>query len=247
MPEAVGRGHGSQSKRHFALPSTGLRRRWALCRSPVIPVTMAGMNQSADPRRHAPATLRNREAILALLRDVLPKEGLLLEIASGSGEHAAFMAPLLAPLVWQPSDYEAEALPSIDAHAADSGATNIRPALRLDVTAADWPLAKADALLCCNMIHIAPWAAAEGLVAGAARVLSAPDAPLILYGPFRRNGTHTAASNAAFDDSLKARDPDWGVRCLDSDVAPLAMRHGFTRMQVVEMPANNLTVIFRRG
>lgn len=210
------------------------------------------MNQTADPRRHAPATLRNREAILAMLRDVLPPSllregGLLLEIASGSGEHAAFMAPQLAPLVWQPSDYEAEALPSIDAHAADSGATNIRPALRIDVTAADWPLAKADALLCCNMIHIAPWAAAEGLVAGAARLLDGHDAPFILYGPFKRNGQHTAPSNAAFDDSLKARDPDWGVRCLDGEVAPLAARHGFTRMDVVPMPANNLTVVFRRG
>jgi len=246
MPEAVGRGHGGQSKRHLAPPSTELRPGRALCRSPVIPVTMTAMTQTTDPRRHAPATLRNREAILTVLRDVLPKEGLLLEIASGSGEHAAFMAPQLAPLVWQPSDYEADALPSIDAHAADSGATNIRPALRIDVTAAEWPLAKADVLLCCNMIHIAPWAAAEGLVAGAVRLLDGHDAPFI-YGPFKRNGQHTAPSNAAFDDSLKARDPDWGVRCLDGEVAPLAARHGFTRMDVVPMPANNLTVVFRRG
>lgn len=204
-------------------------------------------DMTADPRRHAPATLRNREAILAVLRDVLPKEGLLLEIASGSGEHAAFMAPQLAPLAWQPSDFEADALPSIDAHAADSGAANIHPALRLDVTADDWPVRQADALLCCNMIHIAPWAAAEGLMAGAARILSGGSAPLILYGPFRRNGAHTAPSNAAFDDSLKARDPRWGVRCLDGEVAVLAARHGFTRMQVVEMPANNLMVIFRKN
>ncbi|WP_300296871.1 DUF938 domain-containing protein [Ferrovibrio sp.] len=201
---------------------------------------------TTDPRRHAPATLRNREAILAVLRAELPKQGLLLEIASGSGEHAAFMAPLLAPLLWQPSDFDADALPSIDAHAADSGATNIRPALRIDVTADDWPVRQADALLCCNMIHIAPWAAAEGLVAGAARILAGETAPLMLYGPFRRNGVHTAPSNVAFDDSLQARDPRWGVRCLDSEVAPLATRHGFTRMSVVEMPANNLMVMFRR-
>lgn len=197
-----------------------------------------------------PATLRNREAILAVLKAELPSSGLLLEIASGSGEHAAFMAPQLQPLVWQPSDYEAEALPSIDAHAADSGAANIRAAVRLDVTAAEWPAGlstgQAAALLCCNMIHIAPWTAAEGLIAGAARILPA-QAPLILYGPFRRNGAHTAPSNAAFDESLQARDPRWGVRCLETEVAPLAARHGFAMARVVEMPANNLTVIFRRS
>lgn len=198
-----------------------------------------------DPRRHAPATLRNREAILAVLRDVVPRSGLLLEIASGSGEHAAFMAPQLAPLQWQPSDYDADALPSIDAHARDSGAANIRPALRLDVTARPWPLAECDALLCCNMIHIAPWAAAEGLFAGAAAIMLS-GAPLILYGPFRRDGAHTAPSNADFDTGLKQRDPRWGVRCLDTEVTPLAQAQGFTRDRIVEMPANNLTVIFRK-
>lgn len=194
-----------------------------------------------------PATLRNREAILAVLRDVVPRQGMLLEIASGSGEHAAFMAPQLAPLVWQPSDYEAENLPSIDAYASDSGAENIRPALRLDVTQQPWPVpAGIAALLCCNMIHIAPWAAAEGLFAGAAAIMPAKDAPLILYGPFRRDGAHTAPSNAAFDDSLKSRNAEWGVRCLDTEVAPLAQRTGFALERVIEMPANNLTVIFRK-
>ena len=193
-----------------------------------------------------PATLRNREAILAVLQDgVLPRHGLLLEIASGSGEHAAFMAPHLAPLLWQPSDYEADALPSIDAHARDNGAANIRPALRLDVTARPWPLAACDALLCCNMIHIAPWTAAEGLFAGAAAIMPA-GAPLILYGPFRRDGAHTAPSNADFDASLQQRDPRWGVRCLDTEVTPLAQAQGFARDRIVEMPANNLTVIFRK-
>lgn len=200
---------------------------------------------TTDPRRHAPATLRNREAILAVLREELPKTGLLLEIASGSGEHAAFMAPQLSPLIWQPSDFEAAALPSIDAHAADSGASNIRPALQLDVTTTQWPVSQADALLCCNMIHIAPWPAAEGLIAGAARILK-QTAPLILYGPFRRNGVHTAPSNAAFDDSLQARDPRWGVRCLDTEVVPLAARNGFALARIVDMPANNLTVVLRR-
>lgn len=200
---------------------------------------------AADPRRHMPATLRNREAILAVLRDMLPQQGLLLEIASGSGEHAAFMAPQLSPLVWQPTDYEAENLPSIDAHASDSSAGNIRPALQLDVTQPLWPVSACDALLCCNMIHIAPWAAAEGLFRGAAAIMSSA-APLILYGPFRRNGAHTAPSNAAFDDSLKSRNPLWGVRCLDTEVVPLAQRSGFALDRVVEMPANNLTVILRK-
>ena len=193
-----------------------------------------------------PATLRNREAILAVLREVAPKQGTLLEIASGSGEHAAFMAPQLSPLVWQPSDYEAEALPSIDAYAADSGAANIRPAIRLDVTQQPWPVKSCETLLCCNMIHIAPWAAAEGLFAGAAAIMATKDAPLLLYGPFRRHGAHTAPSNAAFDDSLKGRDSSWGVRCLDSEVVPLAQRSGFALDRIIDMPANNLTVIFRR-
>lgn len=193
-----------------------------------------------------PATLRNRDAILAVLKDVAPRQGVLLEIASGSGEHAAFMAPQLSPLIWQPSDYDTENLPSIDAYAGDSGAENIRPAVRLDVTQQTWPVSACDALLCCNMIHIAPWAAAEGLFAGAATIMP-KTAPLLLYGPFRRNGRHTAPSNAAFDDSLQSRNADWGVRCLESDVLPLAQRTGFALERIVEMPANNLTVIFRKA
>jgi hypothetical protein len=205
-----------------------------------------------DPRRHMPATLRNRDAILAVLKDVVPRQGILLEIASGSGEHAAFMAPQLTPLVWQPSDYDADNLPSIDAYAGDSriangGSGNILPAVRLDVTQPSWPVqAGIAALLCCNMIHIAPWAAAEGLFHGAATILTR-GAPLLLYGPFRRNGAHTAPSNAAFDDSLKSRNADWGVRCLDTEVLPLAQRTGFALERLVEMPANNLTVIFRKA
>lgn len=201
---------------------------------------------TTDPRRHAPATTRNRDAILAVLKDgVAPSSGLLLEIASGSGEHAAFMAPQLAPLLWQPSDYDGDALPSIDAHARDSRAANIRPAIRLDVTAQPWPLSTCDALLCCNMIHIAPWMAAEALFAGAAAIMPAA-APLILYGPFRRDGAHTAPSNAAFDADLQRRDPRWGVRCLDSEVTPLAQAHGFMRDRIIAMPANNLMVVLRK-
>lgn len=195
---------------------------------------------------HAPATLRNREPILAVLRRVLPQEGLLLEIASGTGEHAAYMAPRLPGIAWQPSERETAALPDIDAHAAAAGAAGVRPAIRLDVGERPWPLARADALLCCNMIHIAPWAAAEGLFAGAGEVLPS-GAPLLLYGPFRRDGVETAPSNLAFDRSLRERDPRWGLRSLEGEVLPLAARCGFALAETVEMPANNLTLLFRRS
>lgn len=197
--------------------------------------------------RHAPATARNREPILAAIAPVLPETGLLLEISSGTGEHAAFMAPRLpAGLAWQPTDLDPANLADIDAHARASGCARIRPALVLDTRRHPWPVTHADALLCCNMIHIAPWAAAEGLFAGAEAVLP-PGAPLLLYGPFRRDGAHTAPSNAEFDAMLRGRDSSWGVRCLDTDVTPLAARHGFARGAILPMPANNLTVVFRRG
>ena len=195
---------------------------------------------------HAPATLRNREPILAELRRVLPERGLLLEIASGTGEHAAFMAPRMPGIEWQPSDTRAAALADIDAHARDSGCARIRPAIRLDVSAPQWPLARVDAIFCANMIHIAPWAAAEGLFAGAEKIL-ARGARLVLYGPFKRDGAHTAPSNERFDQALRAQDPRWGVRCLDSEVLPLAERSGFGLETVTAMPANNLTVVFRRS
>jgi hypothetical protein len=195
--------------------------------------------------RHAPATLRNREPILSVLKQVLPQTGLLLEIASGTGEHAAFMAPELAGLVWQPSEADPAALDDINARARASGCAGILPALQLDVTAAAWPLDRADAILCCNMIHIAPWAAAKGMFAGAARLLQ-PSSFLILYGPFKRNGVHTAASNAQFDTWLKGIDPRYGVRCLDREVLPLAESKGFGLADIVAMPANNFTVIWRR-
>lgn len=203
------------------------------------------MNARTQARAHAPATLRNREPILAELRRVLPARGLLLEIASGTGEHAAFMTPQLPDIAWQPSDARPESLADIDGYARDSDCARIRPALRLDVTAARWPLAQADAVFCANMIHIAPWSAAEGLFAGAGKILS-PGAPLVLYGPFKRNGAHTAPSNEHFDEALRAQDPRWGVRCLDAEVAPLAARSGFRLETVVAMPANNLTLVFRR-
>lgn len=204
------------------------------------------MTDPDSRRAHAPATLRNREPILAVLRRVLPEQGLLLEIASGTGEHAAFMAPRLGPaLIWQPSDHRPEALADIDGNTGDADCPRIRPAILLDVCAATWPVERADAVYCANMIHIAPWAAAEGLFAGASRILPA-GAPLVLYGPFQRHGAHTAPSNERFDAALRAQDPRWGVRCLDGEVQPLAESRGFALDEIVVMPANNLTVIFRR-
>lgn len=202
--------------------------------------------QTDATRPHAPATLRNREPILAVLRRVLPAEGLLLEIASGTGEHAAFMSPRLSPrLIWQPSEAHADALRDIDGHARAENCARVLPAIVLDVCGVDWSLSAAAAIFCCNMIHIAPWAAAEGLFAGAARVLP-NGAPLILYGPFKRHGAHTAPSNQVFDAGLQAQDSRWGVRCLDTQVVPLAERSGFALDEIVAMPANNLIVIFRR-
>jgi hypothetical protein len=197
--------------------------------------------------RHAPATLRNREPILAVLQRVLAaRGGVLLEIASGTGEHAAFIAPRLeSEIVWQPSNGDEAALADIDAHATEARCARIRPAIRLDVCASEWPIVEADAVLCCNMIHIAPWPAAEGLFAGAARLL-ATNALLILYGPYRRNGQHTAPSNEEFDASLKSRDPRWGVRCLETEIVPLARANGFVLEEAVAMPANNAMPVFRK-
>ncbi|MFV3129847.1 DUF938 domain-containing protein [Niveispirillum sp. KHB5.9] len=196
-----------------------------------------------DEKRHAPATARNRQPLLDALRPHLPATGLLLEIASGSGEHAVFLAENLPGLTIQPSDPDAGARASI--RAWTEGVANIRPPLQLDASdPASWPDLTPDAILCVNMIHIAPWSAALGLFAGAAKLLR-PDAPLCLYGPYKRDGAHTADSNAAFDADLKARNPAWGVRDLEA-VAELAAGHGFGEPTVILMPANNLTLVFRR-
>ena len=211
-------------------------------------VTMATTRSSRDGDsascRYAPATQRNREPILEVLRRVLPAEGRVLEIASGTGEHAAYFAPRLAPRLWQPSDPDPDLRRSIAAHARQAACRTLEPPLALDACDADWPVTGATAVVCINMIHIAPWAAAEGLVAGAGRLL-ASEGVLYLYGPFRRDGRHTAASNAAFDQSLRAQDPAWGIRDLEA-VAELAAAAGFGPTEAIEMPANNLSVVYRR-
>jgi SAM-dependent methyltransferase len=197
-----------------------------------------------DARLFAPAVARNRDPLLAVLRPRLPRAGLVLEVASGSGEHLAALAALTPALAFQPTDPDPDARASADAWARHLAAGNLRPALPLDAALPDtWPVAAADAILCVNMLHIAPWAATLGLLGGAARLLP-PGGPLFLYGPFRRGGAHTAPSNGAFDESLRARDPAWGVRDLEA-VAEAAK--GFSPPEIIPMPANNLVVVFRRG
>lgn len=206
---------------------------------------MLGRDVDVNEALTAPAVARNRDAILAVLREILPDRGTVLEIASGSGEHAVHVAAALPGLDWLPSDPEPAARRSIAAHALRAGLANIQPPLALDAAAAAWPVARVDGIVCINMIHIAPWAATEGLMAGAGHVLSAGGV-LFLYGPFREADRPFAESNAAFDASLRARDPAWGVRDLDA-VAAEAARHGLSLVRRVAMPANNLSLIFRRA
>jgi hypothetical protein len=192
----------------------------------------------------APAVARNRDAILAVLKRVLPASGLLLEIASGSGEHAAYFAGALPHLTWQPSDPDAAARASIAAHARAARLSNLLPVIAIDASAPPWPVARADALLAVNMIHIVPWAATLGLMQGAGAILP-PGAPLVLYGPYIEADTPTAPSNLAFDADLKRRDPVWGLRDRAAVVAA-AEANGFRLAERVAMPANNLILVFRR-
>ena len=201
-----------------------------------------------DPRRFAPAALRNRDAILGVLRSVLPATGLVLEVASGSGEHALHFAAALPGLVFQPSDAAPAARASIDAWAAGAGLPNLRPALALDAAAAaaDWPIARADALLCVNMIHIAPWEAALGLMAGAARLLRRRGRRWCSTGRSAAAAPTPPPPTPPSTTPLRAQDPRWGVRDLEA-VAEAAAAAGFGPPEVVAMPANNLTLVFRRG
>ena len=197
---------------------------------------------SDDDRISAPSALRNRAAILEVLRLKLPAAGRTLEIASGTGEHVAYFAAAIPGLQFQPSDPDPQRRASIDSWT--HGLANVQPAIDLDVTA-PWPELHVDAVICINMVHIAPWAAAQALFAGAARAL-VPNGRLILYGPFRIEGAHTAPSNAAFDADLRARNAEWGVRDL-TEISELAAHFAFTLPERVEMPANNLCLIFRLG
>jgi SAM-dependent methyltransferase len=186
---------------------------------------------------------RNAEPIAEILRAVLPERGLVLEIASGTGEHALHFARAFPGLTWQPSDPDPVALASIGAWREAAGAANLLAPVQLDAAAEDWPVAAADAILCINMVHISPWSATGGLISGAGRLLPS-GAPLVLYGPYRRAGVATAPSNEAFDASLRSRNREWGLRELEA-VEAEAKGHGLRFDRLWEMPANNLTLVFR--
>ena len=197
---------------------------------------------SEDARRFAPATDRNRDPILDVLLTVLPASGLVLEVASGTGEHVVHFARHLPDLAWQPSDPSLAARQSIAAWAAAEALANVRAPLDIDAADEPWPLDQAAAVVCINMVHISPWEATEGLLRAAGRLLPS-GGPLYLYGPYRRADHPLEPGNAAFDRDLRARDPRWGVRDLDTMIE-YAVRQRLQLDRVVEMPANNLSVIF---
>lgn len=199
---------------------------------------------TADARRSAPAALRNQEPIRQVLADWLPPQGTVLEIASGTGEHAVHFARSFPDLLWQPSDRDPLALQSIAAWVASSGLPNLRPPFALDVEQDPWPVEAADALLATNMVHISPWAASLGLIAGASRLLP-KGGSLILYGPWLKEGIATAPSNLAFDQDLKSRNPEWGLRRVEDFVDAAAIR-GLGLTDWRQMPANNLMLLFRK-
>ena len=192
----------------------------------------------------SPSVARNRDPIVSILRRFLPQTGTVLEIASGTGEHAVHFAAAFPRLQWQPTDYDEQSLGSIAAHRAASGLSNLLPPLMLDAAAPEWPMERADALVAINMVHVSPWRVTQGLMAGAGRLLS-PGGVLYLYGPYKENGAHTAPSNEAFDQDLRLRNPEWGVRDV-GEVSDLARARGLNLVERVPMPANNLSLIFRR-
>lgn len=216
------------------------------------------MNTPDDARQYAPATSRNREPILEVLKRVLPPTGTVLEVASGTGEHAVFFAPRLSPRKWLPSDPNPQLRASIAAWRTRNPASNLYPPLDLDVSAPIWPVEAGAspewlnsdfntsplvAVVNINMIHISPWSASLGLMAGAGRLLP-PGGILYLYGPFKQGGEHTSPSNIAFDQALRVQNPDWGVRDLDDVVAAANSQH-LTLLETYQMPANNLSVVFQ--
>ena len=196
-------------------------------------------------RRSAPAALRNREPIAEVLAQWLPQSGLVLEIASGTGEHVAYFAERFPSLCWQPSDIHPSAIASIAAWREESQLKNLRGPLLLDAALSDWPLDRAEAILSINMVHISPWTSALGLIDGAARLL-ARGAPLILYGPWLRDGAPTAPSNLEFDSDLKRRDPEWGLRRVEEFTIAAGDR-GLRLEETRAMPANNLMLLLRRA
>lgn len=216
------------------------KRRWS-----VADKTRFYEGPVAGARRSAPAALRNREPIAEVLRDWLPATGLVLEIASGTGEHAAFFAKTFADLEWQPSDVDPGALASIAAWSEDAALPNLRRPVVLDAALADWPVGAAAAVLSINMVHISPWKSALGLLDGAARVLD-QGAPLILYGPWLTDAVATVPSNLDFNADLKRRNPEWGLRRVE-EFAAEGEKRGFELVETRAMPANNRMLLLHRN
>jgi SAM-dependent methyltransferase len=203
------------------------------------------LNASDDGRLASPSAQRNREPIAEVLAEVLPQSGLVLEVGSGTGEHAVHFARVMPHLIWQPSEQDKDCLRSISAWAAFEGQANVRQPLYLEVTDAQWPIEAADAIICINMIHIAPWSVARALLRGASRILP-PGGLLCLYGPYRVAGKHTSASNRAFDAQLRAINSEWGVRDLDA-VSNKARAFNVELERTFKMPANNLIAVLRKS
>lgn len=199
---------------------------------------------SEDHRRRAPAASRNRDPILQVLQKTLPSQGTILEIASGTGEHACFFAAAFPNVSWQPTDMDDRALRSIEAYRQHEAPANVAAPMRLDVTADIWPIQEADGAVCINMVHISPWKCSVALLEGCAKTLN-PGAPLVLYGPYKRGGIHTAPSNESFDNSLRQQNPEWGIRDLD-EIAAVAGDCGLTLENPIDMPSNNYCVIIRQ-
>ena len=209
-----------------------------------LPDTPDPPSDPSDPRINAPAVIRNQEPIAAILAPFLPAQGLVLEVGSGSGEHICYFAERFAHLMWQPSDNAAERLQSIEAWRRRRPRPNLRSAITLDVLAAPWPIAAADAVIAINLLHVTPWTVALALLDGASRILP-PDGVLYIYGPFLRDGEHTSAGNAEFDRLLRERDAALGLRHAEA-VAAAAAQRGFAPAGLFPMPANNLSLVFRR-
>lgn len=201
--------------------------------------------KQADGKWFTDTAERNKGPILDVLSRVLPGQGVVLEVASGTGQHVLHFAKALAGLLWQPSDPDPELRESIALRVEEQQLANVNRPIDLDVSTLPWPLQTADAVVCINMIHVAPWAATLALLEGAEALL-APEQVLFLYGPYRRFGRHTSKSNEQFDSDLRARDPRWGLRDLEA-VSEAAAARGFVLAEVAEMPANNFSLIFKRG
>jgi SAM-dependent methyltransferase len=203
------------------------------------------VDKLAADRLVSPSAERNKDPVADVLKRVLPDRGLVLEVSSGTGQHVVHFARAMPNLDWQPTERDEDNLKSIASWRAAEALANLLEPMRLDVVEQPWLVSSAAAVVCLNMIHIAPWAAAEALIRGAEGIL-APGGLLFLYGPYRRGGEHTAPSNEAFDRQLRAKNSEWGVRDLE-DVARFAGHHGFGAPEIYEMPANNLSVVLRKG